>query len=406
MTHFRRALAGGIAMVCLAACSAPEHNGSSSADGGAAGAASGADAGAVGEAGATNGVVPQDALPFLPSNVRQLPSLASVADVMITKSGCDLYGESGEWSCLEAGSFAHDFVEYPSGDKVALFVVKSLRVEAGAIVKTHERLPIIVVALEDLTVLGSIEVVPGTAGGGLNEAPYTDGQGSGGGFRGSVSQGRLASGQGASFCGLGGRNQVMLGSGQGLPREAYGFPESSPLIGGSSGGTGIAGESGAGGGAIQLVAGGKLTLAKGASITAPGAGGGAGLAAEPATGGGSGGAILLEAASFDLQGSLAANGGGGGQGLGADGADGSADDTAAPGGAAKVDGTVKSRGGDGGAGESINGADGTIDGNMNPGSGGGGVGRIRINVHGPLPDLSRASISPATTTDCFSIAKL
>jgi hypothetical protein len=329
-----------------------------------------------------------------------------VADATIEESDCDLYSEAGVWSCLEEGSYAHGFTEHPNGSQLSVFVVKSLRIAAGVSVKTREGFPVVVVALEDMTLLGSLEVLAGTAGGGFNTEPYATGMGGGGGFRGLVSDGRLLSGQGASFCGAGGRAEVMLGSTRGEPRQTYGSAELSPLLAGSSGGSGVVPNTGAGGGAIQLIAGGKLTLGKGALINAPGGGGAAGRTDQPASGGGSGGAVLLEATSFDLQGTISANGGGGGQGVGSDGADGRSDDVPAAGGAEELDGMVSSPGGDGGAGESVDGVDGTIDGDMNPGAGGGGVGRIRLNYRGDLPDLSRAFLSPAPTTDCFSLGAI
>jgi hypothetical protein len=156
----------------------------------------------------------------------------------------------------------------------------------GVSVKTHEAWPVIIVALDDIAVLGSIEVLPGTLGGGLNLDPLTDGAGSGGGVRGNIDGVRVLAAEGASFCGTGGRGAAPLGSGLALPREVYGPAELSALLGGSAGGPGATAGAGSGGGAIELVAGGKLSLARGALITAPGGGGAAGAAGQPASGGG------------------------------------------------------------------------------------------------------------------------
>jgi hypothetical protein len=148
----------------------------------------------------------------------------------------------------------------------------------------------------------------------------------------------------------------------GAATPSYGTPPIVPLIGGSTGGAGDIG-AGAGGGALQLVSGGKFTLGAGAYINV---------------------------------------GGGGGGGIGSNnGHDGTPDSMAAAG------GPGAGMGGTGGAAASINGASGAT--NATGGSaaaGGGGAGRIRINSVSGVVDLTLATISPAVTTSCVTQGKV
>jgi hypothetical protein len=340
---------------------------------------------------ASSGAYP---LPFFIPDAEVSPQdAAAVSDAVLDGPGCDLFTEAGTWTCLAPGSYVHRFKEYADGSKLSVFVVKSLRVQAGVIVETHERWPAIVVSLGDATLLGSIHVVPGTLGGGVTSQPTSPGSSSGGGVQG----GSTVAGEGASFCGLGRKGGAMPGASAGPPRQKYGSVELSPLLGGSSGGSGDATGTGSGGGAIHLVAGGTFTLAKDAFITAPGSGGAGGTRA---SGGGSGGAILIEATTVLVEGTLAANGGGGGQGGGDPGEDGKPAATVGSGGARSVAGTVAARGGDGGAGDTPDGTDGAANGTNPPGGGGGGAGRIRLNAKAGAVTVTGGTLSPSLATGC------
>ena len=159
----------------------------------------------------------------------------------------------------------------------------------------------------------------------------------------------------------------------------YGNPSLVPLVAGSSGGsvgqegTLSVAQSGAGGGAIQLVAGSTIRLLPEGTISASGAPGSS--VGGRGAGGGSGGAILLEAPNVVVVGSLTANGGDGGL---------------------EVNGNVAR-----GASETNparNGASGSLQ-----QGGGGGLGRIRINTSGASANIGASSgISPLTADGCFS----
>jgi len=213
----------------------------------------------------------------------------------------------------------------------------------------------------------------GRGGPGQNGNPYEQTGGGGGAFGGAGGQGGDDDGNPAG--GAGG--------------QPYPGPTLEPLLGGSGGGGGgcrddnDGGPGGGGGGAMQITAGGTLTVVDGAGVHV-GGGGGNRTAVDGCAGGGggAGGGILLEAVNVDMDGTLAANGGGGGGGdrygsgiNSADGEDGRFDGTRASGGNG---GDGGARGGDGGAAGTANGDAGGDD--EKAGGGGGAVGRIRINT--------------------------
>jgi hypothetical protein len=390
-----------LAVFVVCSCSDPvgtERNDPSAEDSGLPDAAA-LDARADGPLGDRNA-----ALGFNPSNAGLMGEDASVVgDVVISGPDCDIHSEQGRWDCVDPGRYVHRFAILPSGWKYSVFVVKSLRIEASGVVATREAAPVIVIALQDIELLGSIHVVPGTSGGPINDQARTPGNGPGGGLPG----GERGAGGGASFCGKGGAGAVKPGATAGIVASPYGVAELKPLTGGSSGGTGAFAQGGAGGGAIQLVAGRTFRLGPGAFVSA---GGGGGLAGGGTTempgGGGSGGAILIEANTVTIAGMLAANGGGGGQGSGTAGEDGRADAEPAAGGGTGDGGAVAGRGGFGGAAESIDGMAGSVEGDDNPGAGGGGVGRIRINTRSGAADVTAGTLSPAPNTPCVTFGAL
>jgi hypothetical protein len=194
-------------------------------------------------------------------------------------------------------------------------------------------------------------------------------------------------GGGGGFGGSGNRGGHGIADGVNLAGGSGGFPSGNaslvPLRGGCAGGPFVgnpseATDGGAGGGALQLVS--RTRIIRGdpnvPSHLNAGGEGGDGLG----QGAGSGGGILLEAPRVALQGTgIYANGGGGGCYM-APGEDGRASTTQALGGSNTQSNAFD--GGDGatflappGIGETANCATGCF-----AGGGGGGVGRIRVNV--------------------------
>jgi hypothetical protein len=230
-----------------------------------------------------------------------------------------------------------------------LYVLKSWTVDATSAITISGDRPAIVLVLTTVDIQGTASV---TAGGfqsgsapGPGVGPNTDNTGSGG-----------------SYCGVGGAGALM--GGLSSTGTTYGTSTLTPLVGGSAGGENCG--LGAGGGAVQIVAGVSISVRQSGSISAPGGGG--------CSGGGSGGAILLEAPSVQIAGSVAANGGSGG--AASNGVAGTAGSTGAPGASG---GAGTAMGGSGSAGSTINGGPGTYA-SGSGGGGGGGAGRIRINT--------------------------
>jgi hypothetical protein len=256
------------------------------------------------------------------------------------------------------------------GTMVAAVLATRIRIGPTVTLSVLGQLPLVLVATEDIEIFGKLV------------AAAKHGTAVAGGFPGEVRAGSIGSGPGAgkaplgaggggAHCGPGGKG------GMGSPGGArYGTVELTPLTGGSSGGCGSDNNtSGAGGGALQIVAGRSVLVAASGSIHA--GGGGSGFNA----GAGAGGAILLEAPTVTVLGTLAANGGAG------QGGDASADDQPALSGL---------QGGKGSAAAVLEGGDG-----MGQGPGGGGAGYIRINSQTGVATVGpNAHISPSVGSAC------
>ncbi len=345
---------------------------------------------------------------FSPSNVDLSGmDLSKVGDLVVTEPNCDIIsGELGSFTCGVASSeLAFKLATQSDGTKVGVYVARSIRIEPTAQLTVSGSYPIVFVALDQINILGRL-IAAGKSdvavcGGATQPTANSKGGGLGGGGAGTSSS---AAG-GGSYCGVGGAGAIEQPGPAAVGGTVFGSPELAPLVGGSSGGASDA-HGGAGGGAIQLVAGNSLTIAITGLVHVGGGGGGFGGAAstQEASGGGSGGAILLESPLVTISGTLAANGGGGGEGaLGNSGADALGDDQVALGGHDPVRG---SNGGNGSAAGVLNGTNGSVMPGSTAGGGGGGAGRIRINTTTGVATLSGAKLSPASTTTCATQGKL
>jgi hypothetical protein len=342
------------------------------------------------------------ALTFKPSNVDLTGlDLSAAGDVVVTGANNVIITETPSFN-VDNKALAK-IITRQDGTRIALFVMKTLRVEANATLDVMGTLPAVVVALESITVGGTLRCRPGLGGGGVQTMANSKGGGPGGG-PGATATGMIVAASGGSFCGVGGAGAADGMGAANTKSMAYGTPELVPLVAGSAGGAGAIASDGQGGGALQLTAGSAINVLAGAVITAPGNGGGSGglASAQEAGGGGSGGAILLEAPAVTIAGVVAANGGGGGQGFGDNGEAGQPSATAALGGQ-KMGG--KSFGGNGGAGDMANGGDGMFTMGAAAGGGGGGAGRIRINTQSGQPIMG-GTLSPSAKTACLSFGKL
>jgi len=339
-------------------------------------------------------------LGFAPSNVDLTGlDLSKVDDLTVTGSNNFINGETGAFVFAQTTQFVYKTFTRADSTRLAMFVVKSLRLESGGSLALDGALPVAIVALNTIDIVGSFDVPLGRAGGMVQAAADMKGAGPGGGPGGSETP-PLFAGSGGSFCGIGGAGSTASGGAANTKSTAYGMPTLVPLVGGSSGGTGAVGNNGAGGGALQLTAGTSVTVAQSGYISAPGGGGSyGGLGTQEAGGGGSGGAILIEAPTVTIAGVLAANGGGGGQGNGDAGQNGKASADPAVGGRGAFSGA--SSGGNGGAGATADGTDGMFTTGNPAGGGGGGVGRIRLNTRTGQAVVT-GTLSPAATTACVT----
>jgi hypothetical protein len=326
---------------------------------------------------------------------------SSLPDIDVTKSDeqasvdCD-----GNAQCVALTATQTD------GSMVQVYVANSWKVEPAGVLNIVDKMPVILVAFDTITVLGRIDASATsntTVAGGF--AGSAAGPGVGGtGMESSMGSYGTGAG-GASYCGLGGAGGQAT-SANGGAGKTYGSPTLIPLMGGSAGGVGDL-FSGAGGGAIQLVAGTSITVGASGIVSVGGGGGydGSGAGQYAASAGGSGGALLFEAPAVTIAGLLEANGGGGGGGL--DGpsiasdatpnstpASGGAPGTTGVGGAGSAGGTTS--GGAGAAGDPATGP-----GENGPGAGGGGAGYIRINTSSASATIT-GTLSPAVGTTCVS----
>lgn len=334
---------------------------------------------------------------FAPSNVPDDEPLTATSDWVFNTANCrsptvELDTVTGGDSCGGKADGSYVFKTITRTDPVygeltmGLFVTKNLRIEPNMTVKVVGNRPLVIAALESVTLEGNLEATVDSISMRKANGGGYDGAGNfsrGGGPGGGQAMNSTSRAGGGGYCGVGGSNDGNAGG------EAYGDATLVPLLGGSAGGSAEYGKGGGGGGAIQIVAGTSIQI-NGNGVIHVGGGGG-----DNGGGGGSGGSILLEAPAVSVFGTLAANGGGGGiENDLIKGSNASPDNVPAKGGVWN-----DRQGGQGGANTVIDGQPGQGPGRF--ASGGGAVGRIRINTDSGEATLgARARISPALSTPC------
>lgn len=278
--------------------------------------------------------------------------------------------------------------------RVGIWTFESLEIPEGVTIRFTETNPVALVAQKTIAIVGVVDArgydLAGTlcadavAGpGGFRGGVMAPGLGPGGGLVPSTdAAGRSGAGHGG-VGGAGGPVGANPGADGGV---AYGTPTLIPLVGGSggAGSSQLTGPGGGGGGAIQIVAGEKISIGGGATTGGINAGGCHGKSTvfnAPGGAGGSGGSILVETPLLELlpNGAIAANGGGGG----ADGTTNGEPGPLTPGPADGAPGAPPTHGfggvGSGGTMAETGDGRGGASGNTTGGSGGGASGRIRIN---------------------------
>lgn len=208
--------------------------------------------------------------------------------------------DTGTVWCRYTRGVPFEVVSQSGGPDLAVFFFADLVIPSSSFwVTVRGSRPLVIVASGSITVLHLVSVDNGYPPVGPTGYTLAYGNGPGGGGASSVA------GEGGAHCTLGG-----LGSGMTMHHAViYGSPGISPLESGSSGGIPSylpSTRSGAGGGAIQLVAGRSITVGATGALHADGD---VGTSLLNEAGHGSGGAILLEAPSVTVMGSLTADGG-------------------------------------------------------------------------------------------------
>lgn len=198
----------------------------------------------------------------------------------------------------------------------------SLRIQTTGSLRLTGEHPVIIAVRKDAVIEGQINAGStrlGTvgSGGSTTAAPgiWCASSAGANGTCGNPTQCGGGGGAGYAQAGGNGGNPSQGGVG-GVGGQTFGANDLKPLLGGCHGGTGGTTSGGAGGGAVQLTAGGTLRVT--GQIIAPGAGGGGASSNGQGGGGaGSGGAVLLEGYSVMMYGAtVTANGGAGGEGEG------------------------------------------------------------------------------------------
>ena len=315
-------------------------------------------------------------LSFDPSNVGPLATGRPIGRASTSARTCYFDTSLGYSSCLTGDFFYVDNDpedEFGVGiaSRLAVFVGQELHLPIAERITVRGAFPLVVIVQGDILIDGEMvagEGFPATPHGGTGEGP------GGGGYRGP---GLGYGGEGAAHCtagALGARMERAVA----LPYGDRTIPRLLPGSGGGGNPNVSGSDGGAGGGSIQLVAGGRIVVSATGSVSANGYGGRGD--SSDGGGGGSGGSILLEAPEVVVEGSLSANGGNGGVLLTGDAAEG-----------ARM-GRVPA---EAGRRESSRAQ-----------GGGGGFGWIRINTMTATASVSRGTFSPDSTTGCSSVGEL
>lgn len=202
------ALAAALGLVGLAGCTvgsdADRRNDAPAADGGPSNQAM-QDASAP-----DSGEVPKT---FKPSNLA-FPSASMVGDAAITKA-CEIDTDNGTIDCLTHSS-DFSFAKVAQGNGaglVAVFTMRSLRIEPSAILRVKGALPLVLFTTTTMDIQGGLDASSTSAAGhagGFVASGSGVGGGPGGGGAGSA---KYNGGAGGSYCGTGGAGGVSVAPG-------------------------------------------------------------------------------------------------------------------------------------------------------------------------------------------------
>jgi hypothetical protein len=358
------------------------------------------------------GAVPVD-LSFTPTNLGvRIDGHTAAGDLLFDYDSCnDIDTDRGAAACNSGATFivlaqdgAPDSAPYP---RLGVFVARRIHIAQDVSVHVHGANALVLVATESVEIDGTLTVAGhGASAGpaawsGIDGYSAQDSSGAGPGAGGGVRHASGGAGGGASYCSAGGRGGESSPGVGGPSGALYGAATISPLLGGSSGGVQSKAMSGAGGGAVQIVANVAVVVGKTGAINA-GGGGGTRDCIAGTGGGGSGGAILIEAPRVAIDGVVAANGGAGSSATCSPPGDSPADGLASA--TPAWDGTTS---GAGAAGVTPAQPGGAPMSGEEAGAGGGGAGWIRFNAGSAGAAIATdAIVSPATSTGCATVGTL
>jgi hypothetical protein len=201
---------------------------------------------------------------------------------------------------------------------VAILAVSSWKIDKNVSIRGTRAL--VVVVAHDVTIDGNVDAAAELDKPGPGGALPASGPGTGGVPTSTSAE--KGGGGGAGYATAGAKGEAGGAQAGGQPGPVYGI-RPGDFLGGSGGADGAGtcpngdGHGGAGGGALQISAGGIIAVRGPASVNAGGGGGRGGCIGTSGGGGGSGGMIFFEAlGGISVVGTLAANGGGGGGGGG------------------------------------------------------------------------------------------
>jgi hypothetical protein len=204
-----------------------------------------------------------------------------------------------------------------TADGVCVLAATSIEVRAGVTLHVTGPRPLLLLATTSMVIAGTLDAAShrgGTVGPGANPVVCARGTAS------TAAGGRGGGGDGGTFASAGGDGGDSVGRGvKGSAPTTVDVPTT--LRGGCPGSEGASlnpGAGGAGGGAIELVAG---SIEVSGMVNASGAGGQGGVNNDSGGGGGgSGGMVVFDTAKLTITGVVMAQGGGGGGGSGGSGA--------------------------------------------------------------------------------------
>ena len=179
------------------------------------------------------------ALGFTPSNVDLSGmDLSKVGDFDDTDPTCTIDSTVIQVLCGTTGAdaFAFKLATQSDGTKVAVYVARTIRIEANAQLTVTGTNPIVLIALDQINLLGKL-IAAGKAdvasAGGFSQATSNP---KGGGLGGGIGGTTTSAAGGGSYCGVGGAGAIESPGPASAGGSVFGGAEISPLVGGSSGG--------------------------------------------------------------------------------------------------------------------------------------------------------------------------